>query len=270
MGRGERMQIKSFEDVLQADIPVRLANNELSVSLYLVDGMLIDTGPSRKADILTSLFSQWEFSQVVLTHHHEDHTGLASWIQKRKRVPLYMHETGIELCRKKAKLPLYRHLFWGNRLAFEPEKIKRIIQSEQYTWEVIHTPGHAIDHIAFYNLEKGWMFGGDLYVQSKPKSMFRFEDVPLLIKSLIKLLSYDFTTYFCQHAGIILDGKKAIRQKLDYLLSTQQEILFMFNEGKSTKQIQQELFPRKHMMNYYSFGESSPRHFINSITQITQ
>jgi len=263
------MQIKSFEDVLQANIPVALAKSELHVSLYLVDGVLIDTGPSREAEMIASLLSQWEFNQVVLTHHHEDHTGLAPWIQEQKQVPLYIHEEGIDLCRKKAKLPLYRRFFWGKRLAFEPEAISSTLQSEHYTWEVIHTPGHAIDHIALYNREKGWMFGGDLYVQPRPKSMFRFEDVPLLIKSLRKLLSYDFTTYFCQHAGIILNGKKAIRQKLDYLMSAQQEILFMHNEGKSTKQIQQELFPKKHMMNYYSFGESSPRHFIHSITHVT-
>ena len=263
------MRINSFEDVLQATIPVSLAKSVLHVSLYLVDGMLIDTGPSRKADLVTSLLSQWEFDQVVLTHHHEDHTGLAPWIEREKRVPIYIHETGIELCEKKAKLPFYRHLFWGKRDAFSPEKLGANVQSNHYMWEVIHTPGHAIDHIALFNREKGWMFGGDLFVQPRPKSMFRFEDVPLLISSLRKVLTYDFTTYFCQHAGIIVDGKKVLKQKLDYLLGMQQEILFRYNEGKSTKQIQQELFPKKHIMNYFSLGESSARHFIHSITHVT-
>lgn len=263
------MQIKAFEDVLQANIPVVFGKNKLDVSLYLVDGLLIDTGPSKKADILTSLLSQWEFNQVVLTHHHEDHTGLAPWIQSQKRVPLYIHENGIELCQKRAKLPFYRYMFWGKRAPFEPEKIGAMIQSEHYTWEVIHTPGHAIDHIALYNREKGWMFGGDLFVLPRPKSMFRFEDVSLLIDSLRKVLAYDFTTYFCQHAGVIVDGKRMLRQKLDYLLDMQQKILFMHNAGKSTKEIQQELFPHKHIMNFYSLGESSPRHFIHSVTHIT-
>lgn len=263
------MQIKTYEDVLQANIPVALAGSELDVSLYFVDGLLIDTGPSRKKDFLMSLLSQWDFEHVILTHHHEDHTGLAPWIQAEKRVPIYIHEKGIELCRKKAKLPMYRRLFWGKRLPFEPKKLPETFQSANYHWEVVHTPGHAEDHIALYNRERGWMFGGDLYVQPRPKSMFRFEDVPGLIASLRRLLDYDFTTYFCQHAGVILDGKRAIRQKLDYLLQTQQAILFMYNEGNTTKQIQKELFPNKHAMNYFSLGESSSRHFIQSITNIT-
>lgn len=262
------MQINSYEDVLQAKIPVSLGGVELYVSLYCVDGLLIDTGPSTKKDVLLPLLSQWEFEQVILTHHHEDHTGLAPWIQSVKEVPIYIHEKGIELCRQKAKLPMYRRLFWGARVPFSPKKLSNTFQSANYSWEVIATPGHAPDHIALYNRERGWMFGGDLYVLPHPKSMFRFEDVPTLITSLRKLLNYDFSTYFCQHAGIILDGKKAIKKKLDYLRHMQQEILFMSNAGNSTKQIRKKLFPKKQFMNYVSLGESSPRHFIRSITDV--
>src|SRR5699024_2426730 len=49
-------------------------------------------------------------SEVVLTHHHEDHTGMAYWFGERE-VPIYMHPKGIELCEKKAKLPIYRQVF---------------------------------------------------------------------------------------------------------------------------------------------------------------
>src|SRR5699024_10602465 len=138
---------------------------------------------------------------------------------------------GVEMFQRKVKLPLYRAIYWGEVRPFQPKPLERIFHTEKYVWEAIHTPGHAEDHIALYNKEKGWLFGGDLYVPVKPKSAFRFESIPEIIQSLRKLLRYDFDTYICSHQGIIFDGKKAVKAKLYYLIELQQEILFSYNKG---------------------------------------
>lgn len=259
------MKMKSFEDLSQVEMTITRGGQKLLVSIFLIDELLIDTGPARSADYLIPLFQEWTFNNVVLTHHHEDHTGLANWIHSHKQVPIYIHESGIDICKEKAKLPLYRHLFWGARKPFEAKALPETLYTEKYSWEVIHTPGHADDHVALFNKEKGWLFGGDLFVQPTPKSMFRFESVPETIQSLRKVLAYDFDIYVCSHAGIIFEGKKAIKKKLDYLISQQQEILFLYNKGLSPKQIRKQLFPRRHPMHYFSFFENSPMHFIHSI-----
>ncbi|MBO1002286.1 MBL fold metallo-hydrolase [Pseudogracilibacillus auburnensis] len=259
------MKVKSYEDLLQAELTVSLGGQTLQVSVFLIDHLLIDTGPNRKQKSLISLFEQWDINDVILTHHHEDHTGLAYWLKHNKDATIHMHPLGATYGQKKARLPLYRRVFWGKRPAFHAKELSDTFQSEHYVWEVIHTPGHADDHIALYNKEKGWLFGGDLYVHPKPKSMFKFESVPKLIHSLRKVLAYDFDTYICSHAGVIFNGKKALKTKLDYLISLQQEVLFLHNKGMTRKQVRQELFPKKHMMHYISFFENSPRHFIDSI-----
>src|SRR5690625_2790036 len=142
----------------------------------MIDGLLIYTGPTTKRADLIRLLTDLKFTEVILTHHHEDHTGLAHWIQQHKKTPIYIHEYGVGDCEKNGKIPLYRRAFWGSRKAFQPQTLPHLFKTKQYTWDIIHTPGHAHDHVALYNREKRWMFGGDLYVQGTPKSMFRSEE----------------------------------------------------------------------------------------------
>src|SRR5690625_7972335 len=109
------MRLKTYEDLTQAELTVSRGGQALVVSVYFIDQLLIDTGPSRKGDYLTQLYREWGISDVILTHHHEDHTGLANWLQQNKQAGIYMHEDGIERCNIREKLPLYRHLFCGMR-----------------------------------------------------------------------------------------------------------------------------------------------------------
>ncbi len=259
------MKINSFEDLQQVEMRLSFGKQSMVVSVYMIDGLLIDTGPMKMKEQLISLFEERTINEVILTHHHEDHTGAAHWIQENKKVPIYIHESGIENCEQKMKLPLYRKVFWGEREPFQPIALGDSYKTSNYTWDIVHTPGHAHDHVALFNREKGWMFGGDLYVQSTPKSLFAFESVPIIIESLKKMLTYDFDTYICSHAGIIPKGRRVIEKKLDYLEGVQREVLLLSDRGMSRQAIKKQLFPKAHPMHYFSLFENSPRHIVNSI-----
>lgn len=259
------MKIKQLEDLQQAELTVTFGSQRLLVSVFLIDGLLIDTGPPKMKRELVQLFSEWDMEQVVLTHHHEDHTGMANWIQLHKKIPIYLHEAGIPACESKMNLPFYRKVFWGERKPYEALPLQNIHHTPNYEWSIIHTPGHADDHVALWNREKGWMFGGDLYVQAHPKSSFAFESIPTIIDSLEKLLAYDFETYFCSHVGVLQNGRNMIEKKLDYLTSIQQEVLHLAGQGMTSREIRKRLFPKRHPMHYLSFFENSPMHFVNSI-----
>ena len=259
------MDIQSIENMLQAELTISLAGQKLTVSIFMLDGLLIDTGPHIKRVDLIRLLTDWEFTDVILTHHHEDHTGLAHWIQKQKNTPIYIHELGVSDCEKNGKIPLYRRAFWGRRKAFHPQALPHIFKTKHYTWDVIHTPGHAHDHVALYNREKNWMFGGDLYVQGTPKSMFSFESAPILIRSLKEILTYDFDTYICSHVGVMHNGRERIEKKVAYLENLQRKVLDLQAHGLSGKRIRKQLFPKRHMMQYLSLFENSPQHLVDSM-----
>lgn len=236
-----------------------------TVYTFLVDGMLIDTGPKSMEEHLIPFYENHAFDLVALTHNDEDHTGTAPWIQKNRGVPIYIHPKGIDLCAQDYPYPEYRQLVWGKREGFDALPIGDTIQSRSREWQVIYTPGHADDHVAFYDQENGTMFSGDLFVAPKTKVIMERESIPLTMKSIRTLLEYDFDSLFCCHAGYVKDGKKMLQQKLDYLENLSGEVKALHHKGWTKEEITKEFFPKKYAIITASGGEWDSRHIISSI-----
>ena len=120
--------------------------------------------------------------------------------------------------------------------------------------------------ILLYIIEKksGYLAGIYMFNQDR-KVYFHSNQFRKLYSSLRLILTYDFETYICSHAGIIPNGRKVIKDKLAYLEKIQQEVLSLHEKGKSNREIRKELFPKSHPMNYFSLFENSPIHIVNSI-----
>jgi endoribonuclease LACTB2 len=239
----------------------------LNVHCFVVDGVLIDTGAKSLEKQFQPFFTQQDIDQVVITHFHEDHTGCAAFLQKELQLPVFMNDIMLDYCKKKPDYPMYRKLFWGTRSPFHAKAIGTTFQSRRATWDVIETPGHAIDHLAFLNRETGQLFTGDLFCQEKTKVVLREESIPTIIHSLKKVLTYDFENVFCCHAGFLEDGRAALQRKLDYLLDLQGRIIKLYEEGFVPKQISKTLFPKKYPIILLSSGEWDSLHIIHSIIQ---
>jgi endoribonuclease LACTB2 len=246
---------------------VALQGVKLNVYCFVVDGVLIDTGAKSLEKEFKPFFKQQDIDQVVITHFHEDHTGGAAFLQKELQLPIYMNDRMLDYCKKKADYPLYRKLFWGKRKPFQAKEIGKTFSSRHATWDVIETPGHAIDHLTFLNRETGQLFTGDLYCQEKTKVVLREESVPTTIASLQNVLTYDFGEVFCCHAGYLEDGRAALQKKLEHLLSLQGKIIKFYEDGMSPIQISKTLFPNKYPIILFSSGEWDSLHIINSILE---
>lgn len=235
------------------------------VFVYLVDGMLIDSGPEILLTELESFFEEHDFDRVVFTHNHEDHTGNAAFLAANFRVPLLMYEKGIPLCLADGKYPLYRQMIWGQRKAFEAAPIPEVIHSNNLEWKVIYTPGHAHDHVSLVNEETGRLFSGDLYVSPHTKVTMATESVKQIMDSLETLLSYRFTHLYCSHAGYFPNGKEVLQQKLDKLREMSEKIIMLDAEGLSMNEINEALFPGNYPIVQYSEGEWDTLHTIRSV-----
>ncbi|RFU61272.1 MBL fold metallo-hydrolase [Peribacillus glennii] len=238
---------------------------KLNVHCFFVDGVLIDTGSKSLEKLLKPFFNQLRIDKVVMTHFHEDHTGCAAFLQEDLQVPLFMNDIMIEYCKKKADYPIYRQLFWGKLRPFRAEAIGETFNSPNAIWRVIKTPGHAIDHLAFLNDNTGQLFTGDLYCQERTKVVLREENIPVIIESLKKILTYDFEDVFCSHAGYLDDGRTALKRKLDYLLDLQGNILKLHEDGKTPEDINAILFSKKYPITLFSSGEWDSIYIIQSI-----
>ncbi len=58
------MKVSSYEDVICAREKVSLLENEMSVFLFLVDGLLVDTGPSSLLKESEKFFQNHRINQI--------------------------------------------------------------------------------------------------------------------------------------------------------------------------------------------------------------
>lgn len=184
--------------VVQVKVPVPFPL--MWVNGYLLAGpsgyTLIDPGlnteeaVARWETVLEEMGIGYEaISQIVLTHHHPDHYGLAGWFQERTGAPVYLSPSGqcqVERMWGEEQpltgeiLRLFgRHGMEEERLPFLEEHLNSFVaqvspqpfitplypgQSLEMggrLWEAIETNGHAQGHLCFYDADAREMICGD-------------------------------------------------------------------------------------------------------------
>ncbi|MBO8172395.1 MAG: MBL fold metallo-hydrolase [Bacillaceae bacterium] len=235
--------------------------------VYLLDGLLIDTGPARFQNQLSSFYREHGVEQVVLTHHHEDHSGTAGWIARNMNIPIYAHRAGLQNLASPAKLPFYRKKVWGNCEPVQALPMSDEVETERFRLSVIYSPGHSHDHVALLDADNGRLFAGDLFLGRRIKYILRHENVPVLIRSLETVLKQDFDTLFCGHSGVVLSGKQALKSKYDYLTELREQVRSLRSQGYSIGAINRRLFGFNLFQEVFTGGEASSRHIVRSILQ---
>lgn len=239
----------------------------LNVYSFFIDGTLIDTGSNTLFELFQPWFQSKEIKQIFLTHNHEDHTGGAAQLQDTLHTPLYIHEKSVAIVDKLERLASYRQFVWGDRGRFKAERYKQTMSSTNYNWDVIHTPGHAVDHVVLYCKDLKIMFTGDLFVQAHTKAIMRDENLIDTLNSLKKVLTYDFEEVYCCHAGYLKNGRQKIQEKVEYLEEKQRQIEVLFKEGYSVEDMKEVLFPKRYAIEQFSKGEWGSQYIIKSILE---
>ncbi|MEN6347988.1 MAG: MBL fold metallo-hydrolase [Syntrophomonas sp.] len=258
---------KSFHGVEYYRCRVDALAASLLVYVYWVDGVLIDSGPSRLRNGIDGFCSGKRLDKIVHTHFHEDHTGNTGFLSTKYKIPSYIAPLYVEDCMKAGRLPFYRRVFWGERPAFNPLPLPTIIENGTTRLKVIPTPGHTYDHVVFLNENEGLLFTGDLYVHHKTRIIMRQENMPVLMDSLRRLLNEEFDTVFCSHAGVVENGYELIRKKLEHLEALQEQVISLSNQGLVVKEIYRRMFPKRMPIQFFSNGEWSPYHIVRSLIE---
>ena len=155
---------------------------------------VVDPGPALDTHIEAIVKASGSIKQIIVTHTHPDHSPGVKLLQEAIDVPAYGLITDTTKDQDKTFSPL--------KLLSDGD----VLDEEEYSIEVIHTPGHASNHLCYLLKEEGLIFTGDhimngsTVVISPPDGNMKH-----YIQSLEKLKNYDLKTIAPGHGETMKD-----------------------------------------------------------------
>jgi len=212
------------------------------VSAYLVDGLLVDSGPSYTVEELAEFLKNKLLKTVVNTHHHEDHIAANALLQKRYGVELLAHPLAIDKINRPAKLFPYQEEVWGYPVPSQVKEIGDIVATKYYRFEVIYTPGHDRDHVCLFEPGNGWLFTGDLFVGTHPNVIRPQDDIQQIITDLKKVKSLNPRLLFPAPGKVVTDPVPVLELTIQYLEELGQKVIEFHGKGLAPLEIVKQLF----------------------------
>src|SRR5262249_39983812 len=142
---------------------------------------------------------------VINTHSHEDHIGNNDLLLELCGATIFAHPEGVSDIRYPPDVPWYRRFMFGPQIHSPAIPIPPKIETDHCIFQVISTPGHAPDHICLFEINRKWLFGGDLYVAADLDSQLTDVNGPSWISSLESVLELRPECFFDGH-GIVIEG----------------------------------------------------------------
>ena len=236
-----------------------------SCIVYRLASTVIDTGPPNQWRVVRRFLRERTVERALITHHHEDHSGNGARLGSELQAAVYMPQRGRDYLRSGFPLRAYQRIIWGTPARFLPDPVPDEVEcGDGFRIRAVEAPGHSPDMTCYLEPNRGWLFTGDLYISSKPRFLRVDEDVDDYIASLHTILGLEFEMLFCAHRGVIQDGRRAIRAKLDYLESLRGEVRRLHEAGYPVGAITRTLLGREGFLTFFTAFHFSKRHFVRA------
>lgn len=224
-------------------LPPATTTNTLIVGtdrLYVIDPATPDKNEQmRLISHMEELISQGKhFEAILLTHHHSDHVGAVNALSRHFRLPVRAHEE----CFKRIDPGFIKGdaLNEGDRLelGIAPDG------SDDWHLKVLHTPGHAVDHLCYLESRYHAAIIGDMMstlstiVIDPPEGHMR-----TYLEQLQRLLQHPISTVYPSHGPPRRDGAALIRQFIEHRKEREEEILdALSTSAKSIEELLVEVY----------------------------
>ena len=141
------------------------------IGAHLVDGIIVDPGPSTGLEALVAGLGGEEPRGLLLTHIHLDHAGASGSLARRfPDLTVYVHELGAPHLIDPSNLlksagRLYgddMERLWGDVEPVPEERLRVLSGGETIAgFKVEYAPGHASHHVCYLHEASGEAFTGD-------------------------------------------------------------------------------------------------------------
>lgn len=252
MGIERRFAYKEVEGLRTGRFALEL---NTSAICYRVGTTLIDCGPPNRWPQVRSFLRQRPPVQLLLTHHHEDHSGNAACIQAEFGTQVLAHPAALPELAAGWKLRPYQRIFWGRPQYCTAQPVPELVTLDNgLRLKALPAPGHAEDLVCYLEPERGWLFTGDLYIGSRSRYLRQDENLSRQVESLRAILKHDFRRVFCGHRGVVTDGHRALTEKLDYLVCFRARVKELRGRGMSVRAITRQLLGREDFTSLATLG----------------
>ncbi len=233
---------------------------------YVMGDVMIDTGLSHMQKEVKRIAGENRVKRILLTHHHEDHSGNAAAIKQAMGIKVFGHPMTIEKMARPFKILPYQKLVWGKAMPLDPEPFPERIDTALGRMTPVHTPGHSKDHTAFFIKDAGILFSGDLYLADRIKYFRADECIGTEIESLKKVLKLEFDVLLCSHFPKAENGRERVRAKLLFLEDLYGSVIELWKKGIPAKEIFNALrLKEDYVTRVFCFGNVSMMNGVRSI-----
>ena len=186
---------------------------------YLIgkkDITLVDPGPNIPEHIEEILKAgSGKIKRILVTHTHTDHSPAALPISQELKIPMLGRLVD-------------RESDWEDE-TFKPDTVLNhgdVISTDEYSIEVIHTPGHASNHLCFYLKEINCLLTGDHIMDGSTVVIAPPDgNMTEYIDSLNLLNNYDIDYFAPGHGNFMSEPNKTIKSIIRHRLSRESKVL---------------------------------------------
>lgn len=206
--------------------------------VYIVgtkDVAIIDPGPITPAHTkaLNKALSGKTLTHILLTHHHADHSPMATPLAAKYGCKIYgrppndgvVDGSGVQLDA-------------GDDLGFAPDSILKdgdIFTGTGWTLETVHTPGHTSNHMCFALAEENTLFSGD-HIMGWATSVVIPPGGHMgdYLASLRKVEQQNYDTIRPTHGPAITDVQPFVSAYISHRLEREEQVFAALKSGHNT------------------------------------
>jgi len=186
---------------------------------------IIDPGPVIEQHIQNILeFTQGNISWILVTHTHQDHSPAVLSLAKA---------TGAQI------LGISPPLDGHQDMTFCPDQVLKdgdILTTKEFELTVIHTPGHASNHLCYLDTQHKWLFTGD-HIMDGSTVVINPPDGSMgeYLNSMYKLNKKTINAVAPGHGAIIDNPYEVIDWIIEHRLKREKKVLKTLKASPNSK-----------------------------------